>query len=317
MEQAKFYGDIAEGPASGNAYWIETDDGVRVRVGTYDSEAKAKGTILLMLGRFGYVERYGRVAKTFAEKGYSTAIIDWRSQGLSDRMAPDPQAGHIVSFSDYQKDVAAFLKAAEELQLPKPYFLVGVSMGACIGFRAMLDGLPVAASAFISPMFGIKMSTIQRIAAWPLSWAFQKLGMGQKYVPGESGAIYVLETPFENNNLTHNNAMYDYWVKQAQAAPELQIGGPTMSWLHEALAECRRLSTVPSPNVPCITFCGELDQLVDNASIKRRMEKWPNAEFSMIRNAKHDVLTETPEVGGDVMIQIFDFFARADSAAKR
>ena len=244
MEQAKFYGDIAEGPASGNAYWIETDDGVRVRVGTYDSEAEAKGTILLMLGRFGYVERYGRVAKTFAEKGYSTAIIDWRSQGLSDRMAPDPQAGHIVSFSDYQKDVAAFLKAAEELQLPKPYFLVGVSMGACIGFRAMLDGLPVAASAFISPMFGIKMSTIQRIAAWPLSWAFQKLGMGQKYVPGESGAIYVLETPFENNNLTHNNAMYDYWVKQAQAAPELQIGGPTMSWLHEALAECRRLSTV-------------------------------------------------------------------------
>lgn len=317
MEQAKFYGDIAEGPASGNAYWIETDDGVRVRVGTYDSEAEAKGTILLMLGRFGYVERYGRVAKTFAEKGYSTAIIDWRSQGLSDRMAPDPQAGHIVSFSDYQKDVAAFLKAAEELQLPKPYFLVGVSMGACIGFRAMLDGLPVAASAFISPMFGIKMSTIQRIAAWPLSWAFQKLGMGQKYVPGESGAIYVLETPFENNNLTHNNAMYDYWVKQAQAAPELQIGGPTMSWLHEALAECRRLSTVPSPNVPCITFCGELDQLVDNASIKRRMEKWPNAEFSMIRNAKHDVLTEIPEVGGDVMIQIFDFFARANSAAKR
>ncbi|MDU9006755.1 lysophospholipase [Litoreibacter meonggei] len=317
MEQAKFYGDIAEGPASGNAYWIETDDGVRVRVGTYDSEAEAKGTILLMLGRFGYVERYGRVAKTFAEKGYSTAIIDWRSQGLSDRMAPDPQAGHIVSFSDYQKDVAAFLKAAEELQLPKPYFLVGVSMGACIGFRAMLDGLPVAASAFISPMFGIKMSTIQRIAAWPLSWAFQKLGMGQKYVPGESGAIYVLETPFENNNLTHNNAMYDYWVKQAQAAPELQIGGPTMSWLHEALAECRRLSTVPSPSVPCITFCGELDQLVDNASIKRRMEKWPNAEFSMIRNAKHDVLTEIPEVGGDVMIQIFDFFARANSAAKR
>jgi len=316
MEQAKFYGDIAEGPASGNAYWIETDDGVRVRVGTYDSEAEAKGTILLMLGRFGYVERYGRVAKTFAEKGYSTAIIDWRSQSLSDRMAPDPQAGHIVSFSDYQKDVAAFLKAAEELQLPKPYFLVGVSMGACIGFRAMLDSLPVAASAFISPMFGIKMSTIQRIAAWPLSWAFQKLGMGQKYVPGESGAIYVLETPFENNNLTHNNAMYDYWVKQAQAAPELQIGGPTMSWLHEALAECRRLSTVPSPNVPCITFCGELDQLVDNASIKRRMEKWPNAEFSMIRNAKHDVLTEIPEVGGDVMIQIFDFFARADSAAK-
>ena len=230
-------------------------------------------------------------------------------------MASDTQAGHIESFSDFQKDVAAFIQAADELNLPKPYFLIGVSMGACIGFRAMLDGLPVAASAFISPMWGIKMSTVQRIAAWPLSWAFQKFGIGQKYVPGESGEIYVLETPFEKNNLTHNTAMYDYWVKQAEAAPELQIGGPTMSWLYEALAECRRLSRVPSPNVPCITFCGELDQLVDNSSIKRRMAKWPNAEFSMIRNAKHDVLTEIPEVGGDVMTQIFDFFAKAVAEA--
>ena len=316
MEEAEIYSDIAEGPASGNAYWIETDDSVRVRVGAYQSEVEAKGTILLMLGRFGYVERYGRVAKTFAETGFSTAIIDWRSQGLSDRMSSDPQAGHIESFSDYQKDVAAFIQAADELDLPKPYYLVGVSMGACIGFRALLDGLPVAATAFISPMFGIKMSAIQRIAAWPLSWSFQKFGIGQKYVPGENGEINVLETPFEKNNLTHNSAMYDYWVKQAQAAPELQIGGPTMSWLYEALAECRRLSTVPSPNIPCITFCGELDQLVDNASIKRRMAQWPNAEFSMIRNAKHDVLTEIPEVGGDVMTQIFDFFTKAGAATK-
>lgn len=316
MEHAKFYGDIADGPASGSAYWMQTDDKVRVRVGVYDSEVESKGTILLMLGRFGYIERYGRVAKTFAQNGFSTAVIDWRSQGLSDRMADDPQAGHVERFSDYQKDVAALIQAADELDLPKPYFLVGVSMGACIGFRAMLEGLPVAASAFISPMFGIKMSTVQRTAAWPLSWAFKQFGIGHKYVPGESGKIYILETPFENNNLTHNSAMYDYWVKQAQAAPELQIGGPTMSWLYEALAECRRLSQAPSPNIPCITFCGELDQLVDNASIKRRMASWPNSKFSMIRNAKHDVLTEIPEVGGDVMSQIFDFFTNAGAAVR-
>lgn len=35
----------------------------------------------------------------------------------------------------------------------------------------------------------------------------------------------------------------------------------------------------------------------------------------MIRNAKHDVLTEIPEVGGDVMTQIFDFFAKAVAEA--
>ncbi|MGH1446370.1 MAG: alpha/beta hydrolase [Cognatishimia sp.] len=289
---------------------MTTDDNVRVRVGIYATNTKAKGTILLMLGRFGYMERYGRVAKNFADNGYSTAVIDWRSQGLSDRMADDAQAGHIHRFSDYQKDVAALLAAVEELELPKPYYLVGVSMGACIGLRAMLDDLPVDAAAFISPMWGIKMSTLQRAAAWPISWASQKIGLSHKYVPGESGDIYVLNTPFEDNNLTHNADMYDYWVDQAKKAPELQIGGPTLSWLYEALSECRSLSSVPSPDIPCITFCGELDQLVDNSSIKRRMEHWPDSQFAMIRNAKHDVLTETEEVGGDVMGQIFAFFEK-------
>tara|TARA_R110002110_G_scaffold226191_2_gene440368 strand:+ start:162 stop:1112 length:951 start_codon:yes stop_codon:yes gene_type:complete len=308
MEKAKFYSEIADGPATGKAYWMRTEDNVRVRLSVYGPQEDPKGTILLMLGRFGYAERYGRVAKRFADDGFATAVIDWRSQGLSDRIAGDPRAGHISHFSDYQKDVAAMVAALDELNLPKPYYLIGVSMGALIGLRSLADGLQVTAVSFISPMWGIKMSTIERIAAWPLSWASQKVGLGHKYVPGESSDIYVLNTPFEDNNLTHNADMYEYWIDQAKRAPELQIGGPTMSWLYAGLSECRSLSKIGSPDVPCITFCGELDQLVDNASIKSRMERWPTGKFKMVRNAKHDVLTETPEVGGDVMGEIVSFF---------
>lgn len=309
MEQAKLYSEIADGPSQGAAYWVQTDDNVRVRVGTYGSSKDRKGTILLFLGRFGYIERYGRVAKDFDKNGFSTVVIDWRSQGLSDRMADDPHIGHIHRFSDYQKDVAAMVKAAEELDLPKPWYLVGVSMGACIGLRAMLEGLPVAATAFISPMFGIKMSPLQRIAAWPLSWAAQKIGKGHIYVPGESGEIYMLTTPFEKNNLTRNSDMYDYWVDQARTVPDLQIGGPSIAWLYQGLSECRSLSKMHSPDIPCITFCGELDELVDNRAIKDRMGRWPNGTFEVIKNAKHDVLTEIPEIGGEVMNQIVEFFS--------
>ncbi|MEM6410632.1 MAG: alpha/beta hydrolase [Pseudomonadota bacterium] len=316
MEYAKFYEELAEGPSSANAYWARTDDEVRVRVGAYQAETESKGTILLMFGRFGYVERYGRVAKSFAENGFGTVTIDWRSQGLSDRMALDPQAGHISDFSDYQNDVAAMMHVAEQLEMRQPYLLLGVSMGACIGLRSMLEGLPVTAAAFISPMWGIKMSVAQRMAAWPLSWAAKKFGQGQRYVPGESHSVYVFETPFEVNNLTHNAAMYQYWVRQAREAPELQIGGPTMSWLFEALSECRRLSGAPSPDMPCITFCGELDQLVDNDAIKIRMANWPSGQLFMVRNAKHDVLTELPEVGGDVMSQLCDFFSNVNAPGR-
>ncbi len=132
MENAKFYAEIADGPSQGAAYWVRTDDSVRLRIGTYGADNGQKGTILLFLGRFGYVERYGRVAKDFDRSGFATVVIDWRSQGLSDRMADDPHTGHIHRFSEYQKDVAAMVKAAEELNLPKPWYLVGISMGACV-----------------------------------------------------------------------------------------------------------------------------------------------------------------------------------------
>ncbi|MEO1016921.1 MAG: alpha/beta hydrolase, partial [Pseudomonadota bacterium] len=99
MEEAKFYKEIAEGPSSAGAYWTQADDNVRLRVGAYHADGGSKGTILLMLGRFGYIERYGRVAQSFADNGFSTVVVDWRSQGLSDRMAEDPQAGHIHHFS--------------------------------------------------------------------------------------------------------------------------------------------------------------------------------------------------------------------------
>ena len=309
MEDADFYSEIADGPPHGAAYWMKTDDNVRLRVGTYGSTKDRKGTILVFLGRFGYIERYGRVAKEFDKKGFATVLADWRSQGLSDRLAKDRQTGHINRFADYQSDVKALLGAAEELGLPKPFFLVGVSMGATIGLRALHEGLPVAACAMISPMWSIKMSTIERVAAWPLCWAAQKFGLGYKYVPGESAKIYTLTTPFEENNMTHNTHMYDYWVEQARIVPELHIGGPSMAWLYQGLSECRNLSKMDSPDIPCITFCGELDQLVDNRAIIDRMERWPNGKLELIRGAKHDVLTELPEIAGDVMDEICELFS--------
>jgi uncharacterized membrane protein YbhN (UPF0104 family) len=36
--------------------------------------------------------------------------IDWRGQGLADRMLPDRRIGHVGKFSDYQTDLAAVLR---------------------------------------------------------------------------------------------------------------------------------------------------------------------------------------------------------------
>ena len=308
MEPAPFYSELADGPGTGGAWFVQANDGVRIRVGGWTSKGDTGGTIFLLLGTFGYIERYGRVADFFATQQFSTFIADWRGQGLSDRLSSDPRAGHILSFKDYQRDLQAMVATAEKLHLPKPYHLLGVSMGAAIGLRALIEGLPFVSAAFIAPMWGIKMTRLERMAAWPVSFAAKTIGLGHRYIPGESSDLYVTTTPFAENNLTNNKEMYDFWVHQAREAPELQIGGPTFSWLYEGLRECRGLARLSSPSVRCLTYCGEQDSLVDNAAISERMAKWRGGELRLVANGKHDVLTESFEDKGSPLAEIAAFF---------
>lgn len=309
MEQATFYPELAEGPANGSAYWVHAKDGVRLRVGLWRAEQPRKGTVFLFPGRAEYVEIWGRTASAFNELGYTTIVIDWRGQGLAERFTEDRRTGHVNSFSDFQMDVAAMVQAANELDLPKPWNLVGHSMGACIGFRALTEGLPVEACAFTAPMFDIHLSAVERMAAWPLTWAAQALGKGHSYAPGYTGESYVLKNKFENNRLTTDSEMYQYWVDQAEAQSDLQIGGPSMGWLFQALKETKSLSKVRSPAVPCIAFCGDQDEVVSISAIQNRMERWPDGRFELIHGAKHELFLESSEARERILSQICDLFS--------
>lgn len=313
MDKAPFHSSVAEGPADGAAYWIHADDKVRLRVGLWKTETAKNGTVLLFPGRSEYIENYGRTAVDLAKLRYATFAIDWRGHGLSDRLAKDPMIGHVRRFSDYQKDVAAMIQAAEALALPKPWYLIGHSMGACIGLRAVINGLPVAACAFTSPMWDIKMSPLERCAAWPLSWVAQALGKGDIYVPGVKRQTYVLSSPFEGNKMTHDPDMFRYWVNQAQTLSDLPTAGPSMGWLHEALKECRSLSRVSSPNIPCIVFCADKDEDINIRAIEDRMAVWPNGSCELFQNSKHELFLETPKIRGRVMTIIDEVFASASS----
>ena len=116
MEAAPFYHDVAEGPEGAKAYWLTTTDDVRIRLAVWAEGSK--GTVLLFPGRTEYVEKYGQAAAVFADQGLSTIAIDWRGQGLADRLLPERDIGHVGQFGDYQRDVQAVLAAVVVLDLP-------------------------------------------------------------------------------------------------------------------------------------------------------------------------------------------------------
>lgn len=302
MEPAPFFADVAEAPGGETCVWLDTADGVRVRAAFW--RAGAKGTVLLFPGRTEYVEKYGPAAAEFAARGYAMATIDWRGQGIADRLLDDRAPGHVGRFSDYQHDVAALVALLRAERLPEPWFLVGHSMGGCIALRALYTGLGVRAAAFSAPMWGIRMHAALRPVAWSLASLAPLVGLGARLVPSTSALTYVLEAPYEGNLLTRDRDMYEFMQRQLTAHPDLAIGGPTLTWLREALRECRDLGRRASPRVPCLTVLGRSERIVNIPAIEDRMARWPGAEFHLVDDAEHELMMERPAIRTD-------FFDRA------
>ena len=315
-ERAPLYSDLADGPEPGRALWMRATDGVRLRVGLWWPE-DAAATVLLFPGRTEYIEKYGRTAHDLARHRLATLVIDWRGQGLSDRLTADPMLGHVHRFTDYQRDVAAMLTTARALNLPRPWFLLAHSMGGCIGLRAAIDGLPVAACAFTGPMWGIRMARGLSPLARALAWGAVRLRLGQRYAPGTKGEHYVLSEPFETNELTGDAAMYHYMAGQLRAHPELGIGGPSFRWLHEALKEMRALARRPAPDMPCLTLVGSLESIVDMRPIEARMRHWPGGRLKTIPGGRHEVLMEDAATRARVLDLICDVYRKAGRNAAR
>ena len=309
---APFFNDIAEGPEQVSAWWLTTSDGLRIRVAYWPCDA-AKGTVLMLPGRTEYVEKYGVVAKEFAARGFAMMAIDWRGQGLADRLIDDARVGHIIDFPDYQKDLAVALDLIRDLGAPAPWHLIGHSMGGGIGLRAVMAGIPVKTCAFTGPMWGIYMAPLVKPFGWALPRVADAIGMGTKLPPSTSYENYVLSNPFQGNMLTTDPDMYALMHRQLTAQPDLALGGPSLIWLREALRECRYLSRQPSPNLPCVTFLGENEQIIDCPRVHDRMNRWPGGALDVLPGAEHEVLMETPALRSRVYDRMEALFTHGET----
>ncbi|WP_174843509.1 alpha/beta hydrolase [Thalassococcus sp. S3] len=316
LTAAPFHADVAEGPGSGAAYWLTTTDGVRVRV-AYWPLKDARGTLFLFPGRTEYVEKYGMMAAEMARRGYAMMAIDWRGQGIADRLLPDRRVGHVGKFHDYQHDVAAFLDAAEVLNVPKPFHVLGHSMGGAIGLRAVMDGLPVKSCAFTGPMWGIRIAGLLRPIAWGLYYASGWANQGHRLPPTTRYENYVMAEEFEGNMLTTDPEMYALMRRQITAYPDLALGGPSVTWVGEALRECQILGKRPAPGIPALTIAGSGEIIVDVDKMRDRMNAWPDGRFHLLEDANHEVLMETPEKRGEVFDMLEDLFVSAESDRSR
>ncbi len=277
-EHAPYFADVAEGPEGGSAYWLTTSDGVRIRAGLwpYHGEGACKGTVFILPGRTECIEKYGRGAADLAARGFASLAIDWRGQGIADRLLADRRIGHVGAFPDYQKDLDAVMALAEAQNMPKPWFIVGHSMGGAIGLRALIEGKPFLAAGFSAPMWGIGLTPIQKAMVRFLSPVMHALGLQNRRAPGTKAQTYMLWHPFEDNLLTSDAEMYRYMTDQIIAHPDLGLGGPSTHWVTEAIAENDWVGAHVLPDVPVLCFLGTDEKIVNTAAVKDLVARWPS-----------------------------------------
>jgi lysophospholipase len=305
---APFYAEVAEAPEGAKAFWVRTDDGMRIRTVHWKGDGHA--TAFVFAGRSEYVEKYGRVVGRLRERGLAVVAFDWRGQGLSTRPAHNPMLGHVEDFRDYQRDWHAVLAAAEAAGMPRPFYMIAHSMGGCIGLRTLLEGSDFAAAVMSAPMWHLQMRAATRQVTSSLAQFANLVGFGGRRFPGTNREPSAIALAFDGNVLTGCANHFGWFGRQLAAHPELGLGGPSVQWTYAALEEMARLYIAPLPGLPLLAFLGTEEHVVSANVIRIQVGKMPRGELAIIEGARHEIWMERQEVQARVWAAIDRFLAQ-------
>lgn len=302
-------------PPGGRAENIRTSDGVTLRIGLWRDAAaaagKARGLAVLAPGRTEFIEKHYETVTKLRHRGFAVCVIDWRGQGLSDRLLTDPLKGHVDDFAGYQRDYDAVrARLAEEFD-QVPWLLVGHSMGGCISARILMrqeqEGLqpPFRAAVLSAPMLRLHGARAYYALGRAMAETLRALGRHDGYTPG-AGAATLADQGFDDNVLTADKPRFDAYAAFIHEHPRLAIAGATWGWFRAALREMPALRPTKTPTLVAI---GKEDVVVsvDEAS---SYAATPAGWLHVLPGARHEPFHETPAVQDTLWKAIDAFLAR-------
>jgi lysophospholipase len=119
---------------------VKTRDNIGLRFARWQPPAGRRGTVCIFQGRSEWIEKYFETVRDLRARGFAVAVLDWRGQGLSERMLVDRLKGHVRDFSEYDTDLETFMREIVLPDCPPPLFAIGHSTGAAILLRAAHRG---------------------------------------------------------------------------------------------------------------------------------------------------------------------------------
>jgi lysophospholipase len=273
---------------------LKTPDGVLLRYARWAPPPGRKGTVCIFQGRTEFIEKYFEVVRDLRVRGFAVATLDWRGQGLSQRLTRDPRKGHVRDFDDYLIDLETFMKEVVLPDCPPPYFALGHSMGASVLILGAAGGHRwFERLVLIAPMIGLRERPVFGYAAI-MARIMRLAGFGRAYIPGGIGTPMAIR-PFVGNIVTSDPVRHARTSAILEAEPAFGVGSPTVSWAHAAF---KMMSELADPSFPSrlrqpmlLLACGR-DYLVSTAAIEEFAIHLRAGSHLIVAGAMHELMME-------------------------
>lgn len=327
--------------------WFIAPDAVRIRYAHWTPPAggPVRGVVVFFSGRTEFIEKNVATYQDLLRRGFHVWTLDWRGQGMSDRLIRDPaehDKGHVAGFDDYVHDAEYFLDRIVAIRAASgAKVLLAHSMGAQIAVRYLLKHPDTFDRAVVtSPLLRVPRDS--RSVRWS-NTAKTLVGLSESCVLGTSprwtsdfrvpacplavrGSVRawddVLQDAKASATYTHD------WERLAERTclieesrshvPNLGLACPTSAWLRAAfqstdvtLAERHRLRT------PTLIIPARDDGAVDNAGQVEFCDAQSPAccRAPEINGTGHELLVEREPIRARVF-QLFDRFVASTTPAK-
>jgi len=291
-------------PSGATTGLLKGAGGIKLRFARWAAtRGPRRGTVCLFHGRGEYIEKYFEVIADLRRRGFCVATMDWRGQGGSDRLLRNRRKGHVRSFSDYDRDLAQFMKEIVLPDCPAPFIALAHSMGGNILLRnARLPGSWFQRMVLSAPMIAIapEQLGVPQAVARAYTELLGALGLGSLYV--RHGGNAVLEaTPFAENPVTSDAERYLRSRMVLETAPQLGVGSPTIGWLRAALRSSAKIRAPDYPRrveLPLLLFAAGADSIVSTQAIEEFGLRLKVGTHVLIPQAKHEILQEADPFRG-------------------
>lgn len=300
-------------PANATETHWNASDGWPLRRIDWDRTAVPRGSLLFLPGRGDHYEKYLETLDELARDGWCVTAIDWRGQGGSGRLLPDPHIGHIDDFSIWIADLKAFW-ADWTATSPGPHVILAHSMGGHLAMRALVEkAVDPVALALSAPMLGIQTMGLPYAAHHAVARILANFG-DPKRAAWKEGEKPGSPLNVRNRILTHDDDRYADEIFWWQERPEVKLGPPSWHWVERAITSTRALAepgVMEAVDTPTLLMATTADKLVDTKRIIRDAERMPNAELLLFGSeAAHELLREADPVRDRCMAAIRGFFEK-------